>query len=98
MSRRVVERCGTLRETSEQSDFASDKQMLRSHEAHGDPHDRIGCDLSHYVPPLRRNTAGLGRNPAQIAQTAAAMSTFGRSDQLLAVSLTAGTARRSDRP
>src|SRR5712691_3004123 len=32
--------------------------------------------------PLRRNAAGLGRNPAQIAQTAAAMSTFGRSDQL----------------
>src|SRR5208282_4046049 len=71
-----VERCRTLRETSEQSDFASDKQMLRSHEAHGDPHDRIGCDLSHYVPPLRRNTAGPGRNPAQIAQTAASMSTW----------------------
>src|SRR5205814_7144800 len=85
-----VERCRTLRETSEQSDFAGHEQMLRRHEGHGDPHDRIGCDLSHCVPPLRRNTSGLGPNPAQTAQTAAAMSTFCRSDQLLAISLTAG--------
>jgi hypothetical protein len=58
--------------------------MLRSHEAHGDAHDPIGRDLGHYMPPLDGIRRVPAVNPAQIAQTAAVMSTFGRSEQLLA--------------
>jgi hypothetical protein len=48
----LVERCRSTRQLFENADLAGDKKMLCRHEAHRDPHDRIGCDLSHYASLL----------------------------------------------